>query len=77
MTDHQKRIIGTVLMNVDPSSTPISEEMIDKLVSVYDSTNAMMFGVPHLTEAERTEVIAELHSTLLVTIENKKREALE
>ena len=69
MTDHQKRIIGTVLMNVDPSSVPVSEEMIDKLVTVYDSTNAMMFHVPLLTEAERAEVIAELHSTLLVTID--------
>ncbi len=69
MTDHQKNIVGTILMNTSSTTTPITEEMIEKLVDMYDSANSMMFGTPRLTDAEREEVIAELHASLFVRID--------
>lgn len=69
MTDHQKNIVGTILMTTSSTTTPITEEMIEKLVDMYDSTNSTMFGTPRLTDLERYEVIAELHASLFVRID--------
>lgn len=69
MTDYQNNIVGTILMQASSSSIPITEEFIEKLVDMYDATNSMMFGVPKLTEAERSEVIATLHAALFVRID--------
>lgn len=69
MTDYQKNIVGTILMNTSSTTAPITEEMVEKMVDMYDSTNSMMFGTPRLTDDERKEVIAELHATLFVHID--------
>ncbi len=69
MTEHQKSIIGTILMNTGSSSSPVTEEMIEKLVDMYDNMSNTMLGTPLLTPAERSEVIAELQATLYVRID--------
>ena len=69
MNDNQKKIVGTVLMNFTPS-TVVTEEMIEKMVDMYDNTNSIMFGIPRLTAEERKEVIAELHSKLFVHMDH-------
>lgn len=53
MTDNQKNIIGSILMNMSNNTQPITEEMIEKLVDMNDSMNAMMYGTPSLTPEER------------------------
>lgn len=69
MTDYQNNIVGTILMQAGSSTIPITEEFIEKMVDMYDSTNSMMFGVSRLTESERSEVITVLHASLFVRID--------
>ena len=69
MTDNQKNIIGSILMNMSNNTQPITEEMIEKLEDMNDSMNAMMYGTPPLTPEERAQVIAELHAKLFIRID--------
>ena len=46
MTDNQKNIIGTILLNMSASTLPITEEMISNLVDMNDNMNTMMYGTP-------------------------------
>ena len=69
MTDHQKNIVGTILMNTSTATSPISEEMICTLVDSYDNVAALTMGTSRLTEEERNEVIAELHTKMFVRID--------
>lgn len=69
MTDNQKNIIGTILLNMSASTVPVTEEMIFNLVDMNDNMNTMMYGTPKLTPEERDEVIASLHAALFVKID--------
>ena len=69
MTDNQKNIIGTILLNMSASTLPITEEMISNLVDMNDNMNTMMYGTPKLTPEEREEVINALHAALFVRID--------
>lgn len=62
MTDNQKNIIGTILLNMSASSLPVTEEMISNLVDMNDNMNTMMYGTPQMTPEEREEVINTLHA---------------
>lgn len=69
MTDNQKNIIGTILMNTSSSTVPVTEDLVSQMVDMYDKANSMMFGTSRLTYDEREEVIAELHAALFVKID--------
>ncbi len=69
MTDNQKNIIGTILLNMSASSPPVTEEMISHLVDMYDNMNTTMYGTPKMTPEEREEVINALHAALFVRID--------
>ena len=69
MTDNQKNIIGTILLNMSASSLPVTEEMISNLVDMNDNMNTMMYGTPQMTPEEREEVINTLHAALFVRID--------
>lgn len=69
MTDNQKNIIGTILLNMSASTLPVTEEMISNLVDMNDNMNTMMYGTPKLTPEEREEVINALHAALFVRID--------
>lgn len=69
MTDNQKNIIGSILMNMSNNTQTITEEVIEKLVDMTDNMNSVMYGTPRLTPEERTQVIAELHANLFVRID--------
>ena len=69
MTDNQKNIIGTILLNMSASTVPVTEEMISNLVDMNDNMNTMMYGTPKLTPNEREEVINALHAALFVRID--------
>ena len=69
MTDNQKNIIGTILLNLSASTLPITEEMISGLVDMHDTMNTTMYGTPKMTLEEHEEVINELHATLFVRID--------
>lgn len=69
MTDYQKSLVGTILMNTGNTAVPITEEFIEQLVDSYDNLNSLTLGTPRLTPEERTEVIAELHTSLFVRID--------
>lgn len=69
MTDNQKNIIGSILMNMSNNTMPVTEEMIEKLVDMTDTMNAQIYGVPKLTSEERSQVITELHAKLFVRID--------
>ena len=69
MTEHQKNIIGMILMSLGSGNTPVTEELITKLVDMFDNMNATGLGTARLTKKEREEVIAELHASLLVKID--------
>lgn len=69
MTDNQKNIIGTILLNMSASTIPVTEEMISNLVDINDSMNARMYGTPQMTPEERQEVINALHAALFVRID--------
>lgn len=69
MTDNQKNIIGTILLNMSASTLPVTEEMISNLVDMNDNMNTMMYGTPKMTPEEREEVINELHAALFVRID--------
>ena len=69
MTDNQKNIIGTILLNMSASTLPVTEEMISNLVDMNDNMNAMMYGTPQMTPEERQEVINALHAALFVRID--------
>ena len=69
MTDNQKNIIGTILLNMSASTLPVTEEMISNLVDMNDNMNTMMYGTPKLTPEEREEVITALHAALFVRID--------
>lgn len=68
MTDVQKNIVGTVLLNMSNSKVTVTEDLISQMVDMLDK-NGALFGAAPLTEAERDEVIATLHSALLVRID--------
>lgn len=69
MTDNQKNIIGTILLNMSASTLPVTEEMIANLVDMNDNMNTMMYGTPKMTPEERKEVINALHAALFVRID--------
>ena len=69
MTDNQKNIIGTILLNMSASMLPVTEEMISNLVDMNDNMNTMMYGTPKMTPEEREEVINALHAHLFVRID--------
>ena len=69
MTDNQKNIIGTILLNMSASTLPVTEEMISNLVDMNDNMNTMMYGTPKMTPEEREEVINALHAHLFVRID--------
>lgn len=69
MTDNQKNIIGTILLNMSASSLPVKEEMISNLVDMNGKMNTMMYGTPKMTAEERDEVINALHAALFVRID--------
>lgn len=69
MTDNQKNIIATILVNISAIKKPIPEEQITGLVDMYDQANSMGFGTPRLSEKERKEVITELHTVLQIKID--------
>lgn len=69
MTDNQKNIIATILVNISASKKTIPEEQISGMVDMYDQTNSIMFGTPRLSEEERKEVVAELHAVLQIKID--------
>lgn len=69
MTDNQKNIIGTILLNMSASTLPVTEEMIANLVDMNDDMNTMMYGTPKMTPEERKEVINALHAALFVRID--------
>ena len=68
MTEVQKNIVGTVLLNMSNSKVLVTEDLISKMVDMLDK-NGALFGAAPLTEAERNEVIATLHANLLVRID--------
>lgn len=69
MTDNQKNIIGTILLNMSANTLPVTEEMIANLVDMNDNMNTMMYGTPKMTPEERNEVINALHAALFVRID--------
>ena len=68
MTEVQKNIVGTVLLNMSNSKVTVTEDLISQMVDMLDK-NGALFGAAPLTEAERDEVIATLHAALLVRID--------
>ena len=68
MTEVQKKIVGTVLLNMSNSEVTVTEDLISQMVDMLDK-NGVLFGAAPLTEAERDEVIATLHAALLVRID--------
>ena len=48
MTDNQKNIIGTILLNMSASTLPVTEETISNLVDMNDNMNTMMYGTPKM-----------------------------
>lgn len=69
MTDNQKNIIGSILMNMSNNSQPVTEGIIEKLVDMNDTMNATMYSTPKMTPEEREEVINALHAALYVRID--------
>lgn len=69
MTNNQKNIIGTILLNVSASTLPVTEGMISNLVDMNDNMNTMMYGTLPMTPEEREEVINTLHAALFVRID--------
>lgn len=69
MTEYQKKLVGTILMNTSDTSSPISEQFIENLVDSYDNFNNLTLHTSRLTPEERNEVIAELHTSLFVRID--------
>ena len=67
MTEQQSNIISMVLMQIKPGTAPISEDMISNMVNAYEQLS-VQFGNQPLTKKERDEVIAELHSQLMIQI---------
>ena len=57
-----------ILVNISFSKKTIPEEKITALVDMYDQMNSMSLGIPRLSEKERKEVIAELHTVLQIKI---------
>lgn len=68
MTEIQKNIVGTVLLNMSNSKVTVTEDLISQMVDMLDK-NGALFGAAPLTESERDEVIATLHAALLVRID--------
>ncbi len=68
MTEVQKNIIGTVLLNMSNSKVTVTETLISQMVDMLDK-NGALFGAAPLTETERDEIIANLHAALLVRID--------
>ena len=69
MTDSQKKIMSTVLVQINPGAV-VDEQLIATLVN----GNCMMLpftdpGLPPLTEQEKAEVIAELQTKLAVRMD--------
>ena len=69
MTDSQRKIISTVLVQINPG-TVVDEQMVTTLVHA----NCLMLpvtdpGLLPLTEAEKAEVIAELQTRLAVRMD--------
>ena len=69
MTEKQKTVVATILVNISLSKKTIPEEKITALVDMYDQMNSMSLGTPRLSEKERKEVIAELHTVLQIKID--------
>ena len=69
MTDKQKAVVSMILVNISFSKKTIPEEKITALVDMYDQMNSMSLGIPRLSEKERKEVIAELHTVLQIKID--------
>ena len=69
MTEKQKTVVATILVNISLSKKTIPEEKITALVDMYDQMNSMSLGTPRLSEKERKEVIAELHTFLQIKID--------
>lgn len=69
MTDKQKAAVSMILVNISFSKKTIPEEKITALVDMYDQMNSMSLGIPRLSEKERKEVIAELHTVLQIKID--------
>ena len=69
MTEYQKKLVGTILMNTSDTSSPISEQLVANLVDSYDNFNYITLHTSRLTPEERDEVIAELHTKLFVRID--------
>lgn len=69
MTEYQKKLVGTILMNTSDTSSPISEQLVANLVDSYDNFNYITLHTSRLTPEERNEVIAELHTKLFVRID--------
>ena len=69
MTDSQKKIMSTVLVQINPG-TIVDEQMISTLVNA----NCLMLPItdpilPPLTEDEKNEVIAELQTRLAIRMD--------
>ena len=69
MTDFQKKIVGAVLLYMSDSKATVTEDLISRMVDMHEKNFGAFLGAPPLTEAERNEVIANLHAALLVRID--------